>query len=132
MVKKQEIFVSSRKHTALANLNCIGRQNGDIKSFFASYSSNSRGIEILLNNTFEHQINHTITDPNGRYLFVDMVINNYRINLIHVYRPNDNSDYFVRLKSQMEIMPHSTFIIGGDRYPKYPISKQSEVTINCE
>ena len=43
---------------------------------FSSYSSNSRGVAILFNNTFEFTINKKILDPNGRFIIIDIFIYN--------------------------------------------------------
>jgi hypothetical protein len=46
---------------------------------------------------------------------VDIVINKHQFNLMNIYGPNEDDPQFIRtLKSQMEMMPHSSFVIGGD------------------
>jgi exonuclease III len=45
------------------------------KCVFSNYTTNSRGTAILLKNSFNHTINKTIIDAEGRYIILDVTIN---------------------------------------------------------
>ena len=83
--------------------------------YFSNHTGNSRGVAILFNNTFEFKIVKRISDPNGRYLILNIIINNNELNLVNVYGPNkDEPAFFENLQTTLENLPQSTFIIGGD------------------
>ena len=49
--------------------------------FIAGNSTNSRGVMIMINNSFEYKVNQCIRDPEGRYVIIELSI----ANLINVY-----------------------------------------------
>ena len=72
------------------------------KVFFSSYKSNSRGVAILLKNTFEHKIFSVITDNTGNLLMLDINIQGKRLTLATVYAPNnDCPEFFTDLKEKI-------------------------------
>lgn len=86
-------------------LNCI----------FNSYSSNSRGIAILFNNTFEYKIHQQVKDAHGNYLLADISVQNNRITLASVYGPNnDNPQFFKSLYEEIDNLGNDSVIICGD------------------
>ena len=46
--------------------------------YFSSYTTMSRGVMVLLNNNFEQKVKRIITDKNGKYIILDMVIKRER------------------------------------------------------
>jgi hypothetical protein len=41
------------------------------KGYFSSHTGNSRGIAILINNTFKYNVHNEIIDKEGNYLILD-------------------------------------------------------------
>lgn len=85
------------------------------KCIFSNNTTNSRGVAILLNNTFCHSINKTIIDPEGRYIILDITINNNRITLVNLYGPNlDQPTFFTTLNTKLAGLDNNNTVIGGD------------------
>ena len=38
------------------------------------YRSNSRGVRILINNTFEYEVGRIRKDPNGNFIIIELII----------------------------------------------------------
>ena len=62
--------------------------------FCSSYRSNSRGVAIMINNNFEHNVHGSVKDRNGNYLMLDITIEGERITLVNIYGPNEDSPVF--------------------------------------
>ena len=48
------------------------RTEWGFECYFASHNSQSRGVAILMNNTFQFSVTKTIKDPNGNF-FLELV-----------------------------------------------------------
>lgn len=44
------------------------------EAYFSSFTSNSRGVMVLINNNFEQKVEKVKTDPNGNFIILDMKI----------------------------------------------------------
>jgi exonuclease III len=67
------------------------------KIYFASYTSASRGVAVLFNNTFEFKVKKTLVDvENGNYLFVLVEIKGKEYLLVNLYGPNKDSPEFYK------------------------------------
>ena len=66
---------------------------------FSTFSNNSRGVMVLLDNNFEHTVERVQTDQNGNYIILDIAIQGKRITLANLYGPNDDKKK-VREKSR--------------------------------
>ena len=58
------------------------------------YKSNSRGVMVLINNTFEHEIGRIKKDPNGNFIIIELTILGKKITLVNLYGPNDDKPQF--------------------------------------
>ena len=82
---------------------------------FNSFNSNSRGIAVLLNNSFEYKIFHTYKDCNGNSLLLDMQIDEHRLTLAVIYGPNkDDPSFFETLQRNLVRMGNKNIIVTGD------------------
>ena len=67
-------------------------------AFFSSFSSASAGVCILFNNNFQFEIIRKFSDQEGRYIIIDMKIDNKILTLVNIYAPNnDNPTFFQNL-----------------------------------
>ena len=83
--------------------------------YFSSYASNSRGVAILFNNTFEFQVLDTYKGDNGNYLMVLIKVKGREIMLVNVYGPNrDNPNFYNNLSDVIRKFNTADIIIGGD------------------
>ena len=55
-------------------------------------TSHAKGVMILFKNGLDIQIKHTSTDDNGRYIFVDMMLERYPLQLMNIYAPTKDCD----------------------------------------
>ena len=64
------------------------------EAYYSSYTSNSRGVMILINNIFEQNVKRIKTDNNGNFMMLHMVIDDKEITLVNIYGPNDDNPQF--------------------------------------
>ena len=88
----------------------------NIEYILAGDSTNSRGVAILINNTFEYSLKQSITDPQGRYIILELELINLRtIFLINVYGPNtDEPLWFQNLIKKVQLISNDNEIWVGD------------------
>ena len=85
------------------------------KCVFNSYLSNSRGVAILFNNTFEYEIHKMKADHSSNFIILDITIEGERITLINIYGPNeDNPKFYENIFDHIELFQNEKFIICGD------------------
>ena len=71
--------------------------------------SNSRGVMILFNNNFEHDILDSFQDDEGNILQLLINLGTFKLNLINIYAPNrDSPNFFTKISelAQNEIADH--------------------------
>ena len=86
---------------------------GDI--FFAHGTRNSRGVCILFKNKITKKIHNSQSDPNGRYIILDVEVNDKRLTLVNIYGPNnDDAEFYLNLMEKVEDIPNDNRIIAGD------------------
>ena len=69
--------------------------------FFNSFTSQSRGIAIFMNNNFEYKVHNTVMDTSGNYLALDINFSDIRTTLIVIYGPNEDDPSFYRNISEV-------------------------------
>ena len=85
------------------------------KILFSHGTSASAGVCILFNNNFQCDIKKVYRDNSGRFIIVDIIIENQKITLANVYAPNtDDPVFFNQLFQSLEQFEGDYFIIGGD------------------
>lgn len=57
-------------------------------------TSNSKGVLILFKRKLQYEIKNVIKDTNGRYLVLEIVIEETELILVNVYAPNNDSPEF--------------------------------------
>ena len=83
--------------------------------YFSNFSSQSRGVAILLNNNFDFKIRKIIRDKNGNFLIVNLDMLDEKITLINVYGPNrDTPDFYLSIKNKIIENNLTNIIWGGD------------------
>ena len=85
------------------------------EAYFSSYTTNSRGVMVLLNNTFEHKVNRVKQDRNGNFLILDLNIDGKNITLVTLYGPNeDNPKFYENIKRNVTEFGNDEVIMCGD------------------
>ena len=84
-------------------------------AFFSSYSSNSRGVAILINNNFEYKVSQQKKDNSGIMIALNISIDSKSYTFINVYAPNDDSpDFFDSISDIINEYDNSRVLIVGD------------------
>ena len=117
MVNFESIDILFLQETHCSNIK-EGKQweskfNGKIFGSFGG--KHSRGVGILLSSKLKYEIGNFDFDHNGRFIVLDIVINNCEFRLINVYMPNNCSERRVFIPSLTKFMNSSkNVILGGD------------------
>jgi exonuclease III len=83
--------------------------------YFASHTSQSRGVCILFNNNFDFKINNIIKDKNGNFIILVMKTMDKNIVLVNLYGPNnDDPQFYEDIKSKLLQLSYTDVIVGGD------------------
>ena len=88
----------------------------NIEYILAGESTNSRGVAILLNKTFEYNIISTNRDSDGRYIILELdIINLAKFFIINLYGPNtDDPTWFADLFDRVRNISNDNEIWVGD------------------
>lgn len=82
---------------------------------FSHGTSNSRGVAILFNKSFNFQLMNTRADEEGRSLEVRIKYEDFLLTLVNVYAPNeDRPEFFRQLFHNLTQLDHKEIIFGGD------------------
>lgn len=82
---------------------------------YANGTSSSKGVLILTGRDSQVKLGPSIVDLNGRFIIVEVEINDIKILLCNVYAPNvDTPNFFVEIATKLEKFENSNIIWGGD------------------
>lgn len=85
------------------------------KCIFNSFKSNSRGVSIFFNNSFDFKIHNEMRDDDGNLLAIDTTIEDTHVTLINIYGPNaDNPGFYEKVKDTFLNLDNDYFILCGD------------------
>ena len=71
----------------------------------------------LVNPKLDFKIEKCITDKNGRFIILDLVVDESHIVLVNIYAPNDANQQITFLKdlqSRLAEFPQENIIVAGD------------------
>ena len=109
-----DIIFLQETHSSLNDEKFWKNQWGEF-AWFASHTSNSRGVAILIRNTVAPTFHSLYSDPNGRFLILSVSINGLSLLLVNLYAPNsDDPDFFLDVFAKVDQFTFSSLIIGGD------------------
>jgi exonuclease III len=109
-----DIIFLQETHSHSSNHNIWTSEWGG-KIVFSSYASNSRGTAILLKPSLKYKINDSVIDVDGRFIILDIIVDELPVILVNTYAPNqDNPDFFFDLFAKIENFNTNNLIIGGD------------------
>ncbi len=84
------------------------------RAYFSHGTSSSAGVTILIKNNFEYYVHDVISDENGRYIILDITIENYRFSITNLYGPNSDSPEFFRNLEDLLLQLPGSDILAGD------------------
>lgn len=115
-LKKKKIDICFLQEThSTTQVEQIWQQEWGYNAHFSSHTGNSRGVAILIQNTFAYKLVECYTDTEGRFIILRIEINEQHMTLVNVYGPNqDQPIFFENLKLNLERKNDNNLIIGGD------------------
>ena len=91
------------------------RSEWGYKVFFNSFNSQSRGVAIFLRNNFDITVHNSYSDETGNILILDIEIEQHRLTLVNIYRPNNDDPTFYRnLQKLITQQGNADILIVGD------------------
>lgn len=70
---------------------------------------------ILFKNNVDYTLNSVFTDKEGRWIVIDIMINNLHIILLNIYAPNkDSLLFFGEINTYLNSLQSNQIIITGD------------------
>lgn len=71
---------------------------GDGKeTYAATFTSQARGVMMLIDKSVPYQFSNVIKDKSGRYLIIQGSLFSVNLNLVNIYGPNtDEPDFFLQ------------------------------------
>ena len=77
--------------------------------------TNSRGVAVLFNNSFEYKILNIKKDQNGNLIEIDINTHNINFKIIVIYAPNtDDPLFFEQINDSITNSSYDYFLICGD------------------
>ena len=73
--QKADIICLQETHLVHSDIDNLIK-DWNLTYYIADTSTNSRGVAILINNTFEHTVTNTFLDKDGRYIKMELDIVN--------------------------------------------------------
>ena len=112
--KKDEIILLQETHCS-KELENKWKNEWNGECITTTYSAQSRGVAILLKRNLDYEIHATVKDDNGRYIFIDVTVDQKRFVLGNVYGPNEDSpEFFEEVFNVINDFGNQSIIIGGD------------------
>ena len=85
------------------------------RDLFSSLSSSRAGVSILFNNNFSFEIQKYFSDPQGRFITVDIKTEDKIITLQNIYAPNnDDPNFFKSVFNNLSTFECEHLVLGGD------------------
>jgi len=125
-MKKFSIFVLQEIHCTKEKEPLWSSEWGS-SAFFSSLSSASAGVRLLFNNNFEFEVMRQFSDPEGRFIIIDIKKENKIITLVNIYAPNDdNPAFFKKVLSHLLSFDCEGIVLGGDFNLVLDVQKDKE------
>ena len=112
--RKDDIILLQETHSIDENLKMWKTEWGG-QLLMNSGTSNSRGVAVLFRPGLNAQTSHIFSDPDGRYLTLNVAIDDLAFKLINIYAPNqDSPDFFLDLFFKIGDNDCTNLVVGGD------------------
>jgi exonuclease III len=112
--KSFSVYFLQETHTVLNDVKCWNNEWGT-KALWCHGTSNSRGTAILFHSKFDFSIIKSVSDPNGRFIIVDINVSGKIFTLVNIYAPNDDCpQFFKEIDKQLGNFQCDAIAFGGD------------------
>ena len=84
-------------------------------SLWSRGTNNSKGVAVLFKHKTDYNIVNEVIDPNGRYIYFELVLGDRTYKLINIYAPNNNYErvkFFCELGNWIDF--DNETMVGGD------------------
>lgn len=97
------------------------------RAFYAHGRSNSKGVCILFRRGFTPVISQIISDPEGRFLILQIKVEDVCLSLANIYAPTQNegieqSNFLERFNSTLDNLEVTNIFLGGDFNTHIPLT----------
>ena len=121
-LKEQNVHICLLQETHCEDLNDIREWSKEWKgvSYWAVGSKMSKGVAILIREKLDIKISNVIKDTQGRYITLNVSVDELNITIINIYAPNiakERECFFVNLNKMIRNLKTNSdreVIIGGD------------------
>ena len=115
-LKKKQISIYFLQETHSTNESGIyWRSEWGYSTIFTEFSSSKAGVGILFSNNFQFNILKCYTDPEGRFIIVDVETEEKILTLVNIYAPNRDDPIFFRgVSEKMLSFECDLIVFGGD------------------
>ena len=112
---KADIICLQETHLIDQDLNQL-KLEWNVEFFLSGNSSNSKGVAIILNNTFEYEVSDKIIDREGRFIILKILVNNLiPLQIVNLYGSNqDNPEWFKNLFLNVDRQNSDFVVFTGD------------------
>lgn len=85
------------------------------QQFFANNTKKTRGVMIAVWGSISFQLQHTESDPMGRYLILSALFDNVHYVIVNLYAPNTHQKRFYRMiQNKLSRYPKDRIVLCGD------------------
>lgn len=119
-LKNQKFGIALVQETHFSNeiVNEINNEINDFATAFHSFGkSNSRGVSVFFSKKLPISIINFISDADGRYIMLNIEIDECFYTIINVYAPNEEKNrnvFFKKIMNSVNDFSQGSVIIGGD------------------
>ncbi|MCP3901396.1 MAG: endonuclease/exonuclease/phosphatase family protein [Desulfobacteraceae bacterium] len=105
-------------HSSVTNAKLWEQEWGG-KIYFSHGSNCARGVAILFPKTMDVKIENVVTDRNGRFVIIDVVVDEWQTVLCNMYAPtkdksSEQSSFFKEVFEHLSEFEDKNLILGGD------------------
>ena len=114
--QKCDILFIQESHFTDKNINVINSET-KCKIYHSFGNSLSRGVSILIKENINHKIINEIKDEEGRFILINVELDNNIFTLVNVYAPNiqrNRNSFFKKINNLIENNRLGILILGGD------------------
>ena len=119
MSQNPDILCLQETHLVQGDLDTLIKE-WNVNYYIAGTSTNSRGVCIIINKTFEFKVSNIHKDKEGRYIILDLDIANlFTLTIANIYAPNtdDSVRYNNFLKELINVRSTSLIVVGDWNTP---------------
>jgi exonuclease III len=116
-LKEQNVMIACLQDVHIGDkFEKLAKTQWGMDAVFSLYSSNARGVAILINNKLDYTIHRYKTDPNGNFVALDITIDDYvRFTLINLYGPNDDTpEFYKNINTIINSFENDSLLLCGD------------------